>query len=173
VHKITFLILSVFFSLYATGQSKKVNGKLATADTADLTILNIYPDSFPNISVVFRAETRKGEPVWNLSKEKMTVTENQKMCTVVSMEQISKNQPINLGIVIDHSGSMQQDNSILYDKNGNALYDYDENYNIILPKGYKAPIENAKNAVKKFVGSFDTKKDFISITGFSSVVDKK
>lgn len=146
---------------------------MSTADTADLTIINIYPDSFPNVSVVFKAETRRGEPVWNLTKEKMTVKENSQNCDVISLEQISKNKPINLGIVIDHSGSMQDDNSQLFDKNGNLLFSFDANLQPILPKGYTAPIDNAKSAVKNFVSTFETQKDFISIIGFSSIVDKK
>jgi len=169
----TTFFLAIFFSLSVIGQTEKVKGNLSTIDTADLTILNIYPDSFPNVSVVFKAETRKGEPVWNLPKEKMTVKENSQNCDVISLEQISKNKPINLGIVIDHSGSMQQDNSQLFDKDGNALFSFDANFQPVFPKGYIAPIDNAKSAVKTFVATFNTKKDFISVVGFSNVVDKK
>ncbi|MDF2187591.1 VWA domain-containing protein [Paraflavitalea sp. CAU 1676] len=173
MNKLALLAIAICFTLNLSGQAKKVNGQLSTSDTADLTILNIYPDAFPNISVVFRAETRTGEPVWNLSKEKMFVKENRQECNVVSLEPISKNQPINVGIVIDHSGSMNDDLSLLYDKEGKALFQIDANWNVKFPKGYKAPIENAKAAVKQFVRSFNTKKDFISITGFSSTVDAK
>lgn len=164
--------LTTTFSLSVFGQTEKVKGNLSTADTADLTILNIYPDSFPNVSVVFKAETRKGEPVWNLTKEKMTVKENSQNCDVISLEQISKNKPINLGIVIDHSGSMQIDQSQLFDKNGQPLYSFDAYSQPVLPKGYSAPIDNAKSAVKTFVSTFNTKKDFISVIGFSNIVDK-
>ena len=167
------LYLAIFISLSVIGQTEKVKGNLSSIDTADLTILNIYPDSFPNVSVVFKAETRKGEPVWNLTKEKMKVKENSQNCEVISLEQISKNKPINLGIVIDHSGSMEQDISQLYDKDGVALYSFDANFNPIYPKGYTSPIDNAKTAVKSFVTSFDSKKDYISITGFSNTVDRK
>ncbi|MBO9203244.1 MULTISPECIES: hypothetical protein [Niastella] len=51
------------------------------------------------IFFVFKAETRKGEPVWNLTKEKMAVKENIQLCQVVSLAQISKYKPINLGII--------------------------------------------------------------------------
>jgi Ca-activated chloride channel family protein len=171
--KLTTVFIAAIFSLTVFGQSQKVKGNLSTADTADLTILNIYPDSFPNVAVVFKAETRKGEPVWNLTKEKMKVKENSQNCEVISLEQISKNKPINLGIVIDHSGSMMEDISQLYDKDGMALYTFDANFNPVLPIGYTSPIDNAKKAVKSFVTSFDSKKDFISITGFSNTVDRK
>lgn len=171
--KLITLFLTLFISLSVIGQTEKVKGNLSSIDTADLTILNIYPDSFPNVSVVFKAETRKGEPVWNLTKEKMKVKENSQNCEVISLEQISKNKPINLGIVIDHSGSMMDDIDQLYDKNGVALYSFDANFNPIYPKGYTSPIDNAKTAVKSFVTSFDSKKDYISITGFSNTVDRK
>ncbi len=165
--------LATFFSLSVLGQIGKVKGYLSTADTADLTILNIYPDSFPNVSVVFKAETRKGEPVWDLTKENMTVKENAQKCDVISLEQISKNKPINLGIVIDHSGSMQQDISQLFDSDGLPLFSVDENLDIVLPQGYIAPIDNAKAAVKNFISTFDVHKDFIGVIGFSNNVDIK
>lgn len=171
--KTTIILISITFSLWTFGQTDKVKGELSTIDTADLTILNIYPDSFPNVSLVFKAETRKGEPVWNLTKEKMQVTENAQNCDVLAVEQISKNKAINLGIVIDHSSSMIQDVSQLYDKDGNPLFSYDAYNNLILPKSYITPIDNAKKAVKNFVSSFDSKKDFISIIGFSRTVDKE
>jgi Ca-activated chloride channel family protein len=171
--KTTIILISITFSLWTFGQTDKVKGELSTIDTADLTILNIYPDSFPNVSLVFKAETRKGEPVWNLTKEKMQVTENSQNCDVLTVDQISKNKAINLGIVIDHSGSMIQDVSQLYDKDGNPLFSYDAYNNLILPKSYISPIDNAKKAVKKFVSSFDSEKDFISIIGFSRTVDRE
>lgn len=170
---ITSLFLVTIFSFSVFGQTEKVKGNLSTVDTADLTILNIYPDSFPNVSVVFKAETRKGEPVWNLTKEKMTVKENLQDCELISLEQISKNKPINLGIVIDHSGSMMEDISQFYDKDGMALFTLDANFKPVFPKGYTSPIDNAKTAVKSFVTSFNSKKDFISIIGFSNTVDRK
>jgi Ca-activated chloride channel family protein len=159
------LFVAIAFSTAVFGQTKQVTGKLSSTDTADLTILNIYPDSFPDVSVVFKAETRKGEPVWNLSKEKMMVKENTQNCKVISLAPVSQFKPINIGIVIDHSGSMQEDNTQLLDKNGNSLVYYDNNFQLVFPKGYVAPIENAKSAVKTFLSSFNVKKDLISIIG--------
>lgn len=171
--KLIFLFVSTVFTLSVLGQVEKVKGNLSTLDTADLTILNIYPDLFPNVSVVFKAENRNGEPVWNLTKEKMKARENSQDCKVISLEQISKNKPINLGIVIDHSGSMLNDFSQLYSNEGAPLFSLDANFNIVPPEGYISPIENAKKAVKSFVKSFNSKKDFISIIGFSNLVDIK
>ncbi|MBO9201413.1 MULTISPECIES: vWA domain-containing protein [Niastella] len=162
-HIIIFFVATAF-SVGVFSQTKKVTGNLSTSDTADLTILNIYPDSFPNVSVVFKAETRKGEPVWNLTKEKMAVRENTQHCEVVSLAQISKYKPINIGIVIDHSGSMRMGIHPIVDSFGNPTNTY--NVDSI------APIDNAKSAVKTFVSTFNTKKDFIGVIGFSEEVDE-
>lgn len=102
----------------------------------------------------------------------MIAKENSQICEVVSLEQISKNKPINIGIVIDHSGSMLYDYKQLYDQNRMPLFSFDKDYVLKLPIGYKPPIENAKSAVKHFVSSFNSKKDFVSIIGFSTKVDK-
>lgn len=169
---ITTIFLCILPALSVYGQTEKVKGSIASSDTADLAILNIYPDSFPHVSVLFKAQTRKGEPVWNLTKEKMIAKENSQICEVVSLEQISKNKPINIGIVIDHSGSMLYDYKQLYDQNGMPLFSFDKDFVPKLPIGYKPPIENAKSAVKHFVSSFNSKKDFVSIIGFSTKVDK-
>lgn len=173
MNKIISLWIFMVSSLPLIGQNEKVRGYLSTTDTADLSILNIFPDSFPNVSVVFKAEKRNGDPVWNLKKEKMKVLENSQLGEVISLEQISKNKPIHLGIVFDHSGSMRDDFNQLFDKNGRPLFSFDIDGNPIFPKGYTSPIDHAKTAVKSFVKSFDAKKDFISIIGFSDVVDKK
>ena len=166
------LFVLILVSTVCYGQQDKVKGKLSSKDTADLTILKIAPANFPEVSVLFKAETRKGEPVWNLTKEKMNVLENEQACKVVLLEPVTKNKPINLGIVIDHSGSMAFDAS-LYSEDGMPLFYVDDIGNPIYPDGYLPPIEHAKNAVKKFVNSFNIQKDFISVLGFSEKVDIK
>jgi Ca-activated chloride channel family protein len=170
--KMNKLFVLILVSTVCYGQQDKVKGKLSSKDTADLTILKIAPANFPDVSVLFKAETRKGEPVWNLTKEKMNVLENEQACKVVLLEPVTKNKPINLGIVIDHSGSMALDAS-LFSEDGMPLFYVDDVGNPIYPDGYIPPIEHAKNAVKKFVKSFNIQKDFISVLGFSEKVDIK
>lgn len=105
--KTTSLFCAILFSITALGQTEKIKGQLAAIDSTKVSVLNIFPGTFPNVSVVFKAETPKGKPVWGLSKEMMRITENQQNCQVLSVEPISKNKPINLGIVVDCSGSMR------------------------------------------------------------------
>jgi Ca-activated chloride channel homolog len=164
-------ILFLLLVLHSTAQTKKVVGQLSS-DTADLTILNIFPDAYPNVSVVFKAENRNGEPVWNLTKGKMSVKEDARQCDVISIEEISKNKPINIGLVIDHSGSMLDDYSVFYGPNGQPLFTFDQDFKIVYPAGYKSPMDNARAAVRSFVSTFNSSKDFISVIGFSSQVDK-
>ena len=166
------LFVLILVSTVCYGQQDKVKGKLSSKETADLTILKIAPANFPDVSVLFKAETRKGEPVWNLTKEKMNVLENEQACKVVLLEPVTKNKPINLGIVIDHSGSMAYDAS-LFSEDGSPLFKVDDAGDPIYPDGYLPPIDHAKNAVKKFVKSFNIQKDFISVLGFSEKVDIK
>ena len=156
--KITSIALCIALSASCYCQTNKVKGQLSTADTADISILNIYPDSFPTVSVTFKANTRKGEPLWKLKKEQLIINENKERCEVISLKQISKIKPINLGIVVDHSGSMNYDFSLGY---------YDP-----FVETKESPLSNAKIAIKQFVSTFNATKDFVSIVGFSGIVDK-
>lgn len=164
--KIPATLLLLLLCTLLQAQPKNVKGQVSSIDTADLSILNIYPASFPDVSVVFRAETRKGEPVWNLTKEKMRVTENGRSCDVISLEQLSANKPISIGIVFDHSSSMASGGYIVNETKatGETLTSYEH---------LNSPIDSAKKAVKNFIKSFNAKKDIISVTGFSGAVDVK
>lgn len=167
------IVLTISNIICTYGQNKNVQGDIDAGDTVDLSILNIYPNSFPTISVIFKAEKRNGAPLWDLTRQQVIVKENDKSCGIVSLDQISKTKPINLGIVIDHSGSMGADYTQLYDSFNNPNFSFDKNGDIILPKGYTTPIDNAKSAVKNFISSFNFDKDNISLIGFSSIVDLK
>jgi Ca-activated chloride channel family protein len=68
---------------------------------------------------------------------------------------------------------MENDDSQLYDKWGDPTFSYDPyTLELKLPEDYISPIQNAKVTTKDFVQSFNFKKDFISIIGFSSTVDR-
>ena len=167
--KITLLYLLLFQMLTAFAQVDKVETNVSITDTADISILAVFPDSFPNISVLFRAETRKNKPIWDLDKSKMQVLENGEDCDVISLEQVSKNKPINIGVVFDHSISMRH-KAYSY-RNRKAIMRRSISSSESLSIDSLIAIENAKNAVNEFVSSFNSNKDYISLIGFSDVVD--
>jgi Ca-activated chloride channel family protein len=150
--KITSLFWAILFSITAFGQTDKIKGQLAAIDSTKVSVLNIFPGTFPNVSVVFKTENPKGKPVWGLTKDMMRIKENQQDCQVLSVEPISKNKPINLGIVVDCSGSMR----------------FPENLTE-KPESTNQAIYHAKSAVKTFIKTFNTQKDWLSIVGFSTV----
>jgi Ca-activated chloride channel family protein len=168
-----FLHLVLFLPLIGLSQSKKIQAGISTKDSAKLSILGVYQDDFPNISVVFRAEKKNGNPVFGLSKKDLTVLENEEECQVISIRELSKQKPINIGIVLDHSGSMDYD-EVQLQRLGYDVFDLlrDAQGLIEFPKGYVKPITLAKSALLEFVESFNFKKDNISVVGFSSTVDR-
>jgi len=152
------------------GQEVKVN--IHPKDSFKLQVLGIYPDSFPLIATIFKAENRFGEPLWLLNKNELGITENKTECRIVTLRKITDQTPIKVGLVIDHSGSMNEDIYQLYDTTTQEpLYTLtDTGY--YFPNGYIPPIESAKNAVLQFINSLNQEKDSIQIVGFSSRVDK-
>jgi Ca-activated chloride channel family protein len=168
-----FLHLVLFLPFIGLSQSKKIQAGISTKDSSKLSILGVYQDDFPNISVVFRAEKKNGNPVFGLSKKDLTVLENEEECQVISIRELSKQKPINIGIVLDHSGSMDYD-EVQLQRLGYDMFDLlrDAQGLIEFPKGYVKPITFAKSALLEFVESFNFKKDNISVVGFSSTVDR-
>ena len=84
----------------------RVAGQLESHDSVKLDVIRIYPDSFPNVSVIFRATSPSGQPLWNLDTSNVKVKENDIPCSVKSVHKISNTESVNTALVIDHSGSM-------------------------------------------------------------------
>lgn len=167
--KLLFLLL---FSTQLFAQ-EKVQGDISTKDTAKLSILGVYQEQFPNVSVVFRAEKNNGDPVFGLGIDDMNVAENGEECEVISICELSKKKPINIGVVLDHSGSMLYDELQLIELGTHPWFLMaDDDGMPIFPDGYKPPIDMAKEALNSFVSTFNFEKDKISVVGFSSEVDK-
>lgn len=169
-HLLSFLCF-LFFS-FGTQAQEHVNLNLQSKDTATLHIIRVYPDEFPKISVIFNAETNKGQPIWNLSKKQVQILEDNHSCAIHCLKRISDNQSVNIGLVVDHSSSMEVDNVQYFDSKGNFLGTVGASGQIIPPKGYVSPIESAKKAVKDFVAVMNSDKDSIQVVGFSTKVDK-
>src|SRR5690606_29521792 len=105
----------------AFGQNQ-IGGHLRAKDSIEFSIINVLPDSFPTVSIILRVIKPNGDPIWNVKKGDFSVSENGEDSDVKSLTPISRNKPINVGIVLDHSGSMLEDYSLLYDKNGMELF---------------------------------------------------
>ncbi|MCP4520711.1 MAG: VWA domain-containing protein, partial [Cytophagales bacterium] len=151
-------IISILSTLLGFGQHK---GKLETTRLVDVSIIQVIPEKEPVINMVFRAQTNEdGLPVWDLKKEDLVITEDGDTCEIISLEPISINKPINVALVMDHSGSMAL-----------GIPSLGEIIRIIRGKSsYVSPLKHAKNSAKEFVSSFNFEKDYISVIGFGSKV---
>lgn len=160
----------MLLSICGVAQNTKPKaGQLLAKDTFKLDVIRVYPDSFPNISIVFKAENKFGIPLWDLKQKDMQIKEDDLDCKIVSLEKISKQKTVLLELVIDHSGSMEMDNALLYDKNFKAKYTGPDGS--IYPPGYQTPLAVAKKAVFKLIDEMDLTKDSIGFIGFSSSSD--
>jgi Ca-activated chloride channel family protein len=166
------LFISLLFWSLSNQAQDHVDLNIQSKDTASLNIIRVYPDDFPKVSIVFNAETNKGEPIWDLSRQQVQIFEGTSPCPIHCLKRISENESVKIGLVVDHSGSMAEDYSQLFNKKGKFIGKYNKYGGIILPKGYISPIDNAKKAVKGFVASMNNDKDSIQVIGFSEKVDK-
>jgi len=160
-------------------QTDSISGGIGTSVGARITILGVYPDSFPNVSVVFRAETENGEPILNLTTNNVFVSENGQPCELLSVEPVAVKQPVLMSLVVDHSGSMILDYSQFFNEKGEPLTVLPDTFRVFLygwdsmywPAGYVPPIENARSAIKDFVSGFNSDKDRMGMVGFSTQPD--
>jgi|GEM_PF-732777 len=106
--KRTFLFFLVLLCL-SRSQAQQADGLLSSRDTAKLSIIRVAPDSFPHVRLLFKAEDRNRQPLWNITKEKVSVTENGQSCAIVTLQKVSQSTPIHFLLVLDHSGSMATD----------------------------------------------------------------
>lgn len=162
----------VFLSSPGSGQSASATGSIAAADSVTVSIVNAFPDEFPNVSVVFRALSPTGKPVFGLQKQDMRVFEgNKQACEVIRLVPLSDEQSVNLGIVLDHSGSMIFDPATAFFPDGSPRVFQGYGGTTYMDPTYTPPMEYAKAAVIDFMQGFDTEKDYVSVIGFSAEVD--
>lgn len=143
-----------------------------TATKARLEVLHALPDSFPFVDLVFRAVDSLGTPYWDLRREQLSVSEDGRECEVTCLTAITYPKPIDISLVVDHSGSMgvqailEQDTALylrfLLDSTG---------YKLFLDTA-TTPLIHAKAGVLDFIRSFDLGKDRIAVTGFAGSVEE-
>ncbi len=163
-------LLFLFPAILCSGQTHEAQITIKAANIYELSIIRLYPDSFPNVSVIFQAKNRFGKPLWTLDKSEMIVTENEKLCEVTGLKNISENKPLNIGLVFDHSGSMV-DNPAQMPK-GIETMQYDFFAGIPFPKNYTMAIDYAKEGVSGFLQETKGSSDSILFVGFSNTVDQ-
>ena len=143
----------------------------AQSDKTKLVVTHVSSQSFPRVRVSFTAKHLNGTPVTDLNAADFRLAENGKTCSIVSVKPQLSNDPISIGLVIDHSASMEEDPKQLYDTSGKPLFTIDEDNNMVVPDDYVAPIDHAKEAIKSFVAKFNLQKDRFCLTSFSSKVE--
>ncbi len=164
------IIILLINTLNCFGQTENIQTEIKSENIFDLSIIKVYPDSFPNVSVVFQAKNKFGKPLWTLDKSEIQVKENYQDCEVIRLLNISKDKPINIGLVFDHSGSMV-DNPAQMPKDVETMQDY-YFYGLEMPKDYVMAIDYAKEGVLSFLEETKPSNDSISFVGFSTTVDK-
>ena len=162
----------VLFSNPSTGQSESAKGTIAAADSVTVSVVSAFPDEFPNVSVVFRALSPTGKPVFGLQMQDMRVVEgNDQACEVIRLVPLSEEKSVNLGIVVDHSQSMIFDPATAFADDGTPRFLVFDDGSYYLDPDYTPPMEYAKAAVIDFMQGFDIEKDYLSVVGFSTEVD--
>lgn len=164
-----FLILLILFNVSSFAQIKDIETDITGNGIFDLSILKIYPDSFPVVEVIFQAKNQFGKPLWLLDKGDMKVSENGVDCEVLEIKNITKNTPLNIGIVLDHSGSMLEPNNLNENDLG-KIYEMIWN-NKSIPMSYRIPINFAKKGILNFLGDGNSCKDSVMLISFSTEVD--
>ncbi len=163
------LIIACFLTLASYAQQKVSSVYIKPQNDYDLSIIQVYPDSFPKVSVVFQAKNKLGKPLWELNKSELKVQEDDLNCEVIRVFNISTNKPVNIGLVLDRSGSMV-DNPAQMPEGVETMQEV--YFAGKLPKDYTMAITYAKDGVIEFLNKTQSSNDSILLISFSSEVDK-
>lgn len=170
IMKYIITISIVINSILLIGQDRNVQTKIAAENIFELSIIQVYPDSFPNVSVVFQAKNEFGKPLWLLKKSELKISENDVSCDVRRLINITENKPINIGLIFDHSGSMLENPEIKRKK----MDEINELYfsGLPIPNDFVSSLDYAKEGILEFLSNSDKSSDSILFVGFSETVDK-
>jgi Ca-activated chloride channel family protein len=157
------IILSIFPANGINAQAKNVKTKIKANNVYELSVINVYPDSFPQISVIFQAKNSSGIPLWHLKREEFKVIENDIVCKVLRVINISSKKPVNIGLVLDHSGSMDY-----FSPSPNLTENEIKKIDFSI-----SPFVHARNGINHFLnGMLGVCEDSVMIVAFSDSVDK-
>lgn len=138
-------------------QAQKRKQTDVSSERATMKVISLDAGRYPTVGGSVQVMAPDGTPLWDMTKDQVAVREGGESCTVTRFEPASKNEPINIGLVVDNSASMLQ---AMQFKN---TYPYLE---------VSQPLEDAKAALRSFIADFDSDKDAMQIIGFRDVVDR-
>ena len=160
-------LLLVLLSILYLDLQGQTNTEIESSSIYDLSIIRVFPDSFPYVDVLFQARDQNERPLWGIDKRDIRVAENGMPSEVIDLINLSESQIIDIAVVLDHSGSMSRpsipDSLLRLAQWNRPLFDS----LILLPK----PIDFAKEGVLSFIQSGSLQQDSIIIIGFSSFTD--
>jgi hypothetical protein len=161
-----YIILCVVLA-YSSKALAQVDTEILSERIYELSVIQVFPDSFPVVEVIFQARNQVGQPLWGVSKTDISVEENERPCRILELVNMSEQDIIDIALVFDHSGSMgfpPLPASMTNETMSRVQYDSI----MLLPKA----IDYAKVGVLSFTSSTDLSSDSILIVGFSSEVDE-
>jgi hypothetical protein len=85
-----YLIIS--FSSFAQ-ENNLIETELTSVTAYDLSVIQVFPDSFPQVSIIFQAKNELEEPLWLLEEKDFGIRENGQECEIIDIRNISKNTP--------------------------------------------------------------------------------
>lgn len=170
LYSATFGLLAVL-QVNLLAQLPVVQGNLTSTAGDRLSILQVFPDSVPWVSLIFRAENQNGEALFGLKSSALTVEEDQQPCTIIDFRPLSAGMPLVVNMVLDQSTSMYFDYVELNRLNITPLdVAVDSNGQFLFPKSYTPPLIQAKNAIQHFIEKLNIGKDKLGYIGFSNEV---
>lgn len=155
------ILFFFFFFVYSVSFSQ-TRTKVESTHLVNLEVMAVLPEKPPVIEIVFKAQNvENNEPIWDLTQKEVLVYEDSVLCDIVSLQRISADKPINIALIIDHSGSMSIGWPTVKDI-----------YNILVNDAkYVSPLDYAKKSASLFTSSFNFDKDNIGVVAFGSTVD--
>jgi Mg-chelatase subunit ChlD len=103
------LLFLLAFTAHNLNAQQQAHGKLKSTRDANLHVIRFQPDSYPQVALTFHATDAAGNPVWNIDKNDVRVTENGQQAKVVQLRPLTADNGLHTMLVVDHSGSMAYD----------------------------------------------------------------
>lgn len=101
----------IFFLVLPLSLASQVSVEV---DSANLELLSVTPDLFPQVTIQLRAQDNAGDPIWELPSSSIIVIENSDTIFPDSIRPITTPPSFDFCLVMDRSGSMFIDPSLTW-----------------------------------------------------------